>query len=175
MSNVALRMKGTTILKMSSEEFDEKTPAYSSTLPPKPPSQRNFKPPESKKEIQEMPKSITKTDLSSVGSSTPPSTSSINSDQNDPGPSEPCQPKTTLSKMTDKELTDHLTNSYPEIKDEILYLAGRPERIGIEHLRDILISQTKNMRQVAHLGESSSCRIERLVLRDQHQTYIDLF
>lgn len=130
-----------------------------------------------------MPKSKTKTDLSSVGSSTPPSkpstsTSSINSDQNDPEPSEPCQSKTTLSKMTDKELTDHLTNSYADIKDEILYLAGCPERIGIEHLRDILISQTKIMRQVAPLVSALVVGLKAGLsysLRDQHQTYIDLF
>lgn len=96
-----------------------------------------------------MPKSKTKTDLSSVGPSTPPSkpstsTSSINTDRNDPEPSEPCQPKNTLYQRW-------LTKSYPDINDEILYLAGCPERIGIEHPRDILISQTKIMRQVAPL------------------------
>lgn len=51
-------------------------------------------------------------------------------------------------RKTNKELVDYLINTFPDIKEELQFLAGCPERIGIEPLRDILISQTKTSKQV---------------------------
>lgn len=46
---------------------------------------------------------------------------------------------------------DYLINTFPDIIEE-LQVAGCPERIGIEPLRDILISQTKTSKQVVPIN-----------------------
>lgn len=108
-----------------------------------------------------------KVDLSSVGSSTPPQkTQTIppnsSNEPTDSGTSEGTGSKVTLSQKTDKELVDYLINTFPaDIKEELQFLAGCPERIGIEPLRDILISQTKTSKQVVPINcEGLSGRTE---------------
>lgn len=92
-------------------------------------------------------------DLSSVGSSTPPQKTQtiLPNSSNEPthsGTSEGTGSKVTLSQKIDNKLVDYLINTFPDIKEELQFLAGCPERIGIEPLRDILISQTKTSKQV---------------------------
>lgn len=59
--------------------------------------------------------------------------------------------------MSDKELVEHLSKTRPDIKEEVKFIANCPERIGIEPLRDILITQTKSPKQVTPYNSSSSC------------------
>lgn len=63
-------------------------------------------------------------------------------------PQEGTGSKFTSSQKTDKELVDYLINTFSDTKEELRFLAGCPERIGIEPIRDILISQTKTSKQV---------------------------
>lgn len=128
-----------------------------------------------------MPKNKHKSrvDLSRVTSDTPPRSASTSSEVSN---QEPCNPNLPLpkliSKVTDKEVVEHLTKNIPEFKDEALYLFNCPEKIGMEPLRDIIINQAKDLKQAPPLVKALVVGLKAGLsysLREQHQNYIDMF
>lgn len=123
-----------------------------------------------------------KTDLSKMNSDTPPRSMQSNSNTSLPDPQEPGCPNVSFSKqvekMTDKEVVEHLTNNFPELKDEVRFLLNCPEKIGMEPLRDILINQTKSVRQALQVIKALVTGLKAGLsysLREQHKTYVQIF
>lgn len=86
--------------------------------------------------------------------------------------------KQAILRKTDKDLMECLIKEFPQLTNEIKFLYGCPEGIGMDPLRDILVRQNKG-------DQYSISNIKSLVvglkaglaysLRDQHNSYIDMF
>lgn len=80
--------------------------------------------------------------------------------------------------MNDKEMIEHLSKYVPELKDEAQFLYGCPVRIGLEPLRDILVSQTKTWKQSTNVIKALVIGLKAGLsysLREQHRTYLEMF
>lgn len=80
--------------------------------------------------------------------------------------------------LNDDLLINKLLEKFPNLENEIRYLGNCPEKIGLEPLRDIMISKIRSTKH-------ANVAIQALVtgiraglsysLREQHQNYLDMF